>query len=397
MRRIRLNRSILTVNDMPVFPRMIQYQGEPLELLRKLGFNAVWLGERPPPAMLEDAKRLGLGLVCPPPYDPQSRPAGDLDAPLPLIGPEYDAVLAWDLGRGLSERELTATRHWADQIRMADRRQPGRPLMCMPSAEMRGYSRAADVLLLGHSVLGTSLELNDYGTWLRQQPQLARPGSLIWTTLETQPAPSLRQQWAAIGQGRIPATFPAESIQLLAATAISAGSRGLLFESFSSLAATDYDTRLRALALELVNLQLTIVEPWIAEGAAEITIPGSQQPGSPPSVWASVIRAEHSRLLLATSAPAGAQFAAGQSAATGLTFVVLGVPESHKAYLVMPGGLRPLPCERRTGGVRITLDEFDLTAMVVITESPQIIERMGQRVVPASRRWTELERGIGRC
>ena len=65
--RVRLDRSVLTVNDRPMFPRVIQHRGEPLATLKKLGFNAVWLQRLPAPEMLEEADRLGLWLICPPP------------------------------------------------------------------------------------------------------------------------------------------------------------------------------------------------------------------------------------------------------------------------------------------------------------------------------------------
>jgi len=387
--RVRLTGSVLLIDDRPVLPRIIQHQGEPLDRLRQLGFNAVWISQRPTPVMLEEAKRLGLWLLAPPPHDPQSPSP---DAPQPWIAAELDGVLAWDLGQALGEAELATARRWAEQIRSSDRRQPGRPVVCRPACNLRAYSRAADILLLGRAVLGTSLELGDYALWLREQPQLARPGTPIWAAVQTQPAESLRQQWVALGQGALPATFSSDQIQLLAYAAVSGGARGLLFESLAPLTGADPDTRLRALTLEMLNLQLGMAEPWLAAGSVAATIPAADKADK--GITATVFQAEHGRLVVPTWSGPGAQRVAGQSANLGTTLVIPGVPESYNAYLLGPGGLRPLRHKRQTGGVRIALEQFDLTAMLLLTENPLVVTNMTRRVALASRRWAELTREL---
>jgi hypothetical protein len=227
--------------------------------------------------------------------------------------------------------------------------------------------------------------------WLREQPQLTRPGVPIWTTVQTQPAATLRQQWAALGQGPLPAAFSSEQIQLLVCTALAAGSRGLLFESSSPLSASDLDTRSRALTLELLNLHLDVAEPWAAAGTVVATVPGT---GSERGITAAVFQAEHGRLVVPVWSAPGAQYVSGQSAGTGVAFVVPGVPESYNAHLVAPGGLRPLRHKRQTGGVRIAVDELDLTSMILLTENPLFVTRMTGRVAHASRRWAELQREL---
>ena len=118
--------------------------------------------------------------------------AGDIaplstpESPSATFGPEYDVVLAWDLGQNVARRELDATIAVAKQVRAADRRM-GRPLMCGAEAELQNFSRHADVLLMYRMPLGSSLELSDYGTWLRERPRLAAPGTPIWTVVQTQP------------------------------------------------------------------------------------------------------------------------------------------------------------------------------------------------------------------
>ena len=93
-----------------MLPRIVQHRGEPLEALKRLGFNAVWLERLPEWEVLEEAKRLGLWLVCPPPHPGPDDAEGRLP-PLPMtaIGPQFDGVLAWNLGSNLAPSELEAT------------------------------------------------------------------------------------------------------------------------------------------------------------------------------------------------------------------------------------------------------------------------------------------------
>ncbi len=66
---VRLDGSVLIVDGHPFFPRILQYHGEPLELVVKTGFNAIRLTQPPPPQLLADAARAGIWIVCPPPMN----------------------------------------------------------------------------------------------------------------------------------------------------------------------------------------------------------------------------------------------------------------------------------------------------------------------------------------
>ncbi len=233
-RSVRLSNAILTINDIPMFPRIVQHRGEPLATLKQLGFNAVWLQRAPAPEMLEEADRLGLWLICPPPREL---------TPVDEIGAAFDSVLAWNLGSDLGDADLEATRRLADQVRAADHR-VDRPLICSARADLRGFSQAADLLLIDRRPLGTSLELGSYATWVRRQPLLARAGKPVWTTVQTQPNEALRQQLIALDPSSAPPLgVSPDQIRLLVYTAVASGSRGLLFLSDSPLDASDAETQ----------------------------------------------------------------------------------------------------------------------------------------------------------
>ena len=380
-RSVKLVGSVLLVDGRPMFPRAIQHRGEPLAVLKKLGFNAVWLQRLPAPELLEEADRLGLWLICPPPRtlgaDRRDRPGVRFGVGLgPGQRPDRSPISKpRSVGPNRCGRRIAA---WS------------RPLVCCPRTDLRGYSRLADLLLIDRRPLGTSLQMSDYAAWVRRQPLLARPGTPVWTTVQTQPNEALRQQLAALEPGSPPPLgVPPEQIRLLAYTAVAAGSRGLLFLSDSPLDAPDPETQQRAMALELLNLELELIEPWAAAGSFVATADSSV-----PEVVGSVLRTEHARLLLPIWSAPMAQCVPPQSAANSVTLVVPGVPEATEAYELTPGGVKKLRRKRVAGGMSVTLDEFGLTTQVLLAQDPSIVSAVDRRAAEMGRRAAELERHL---
>lgn len=386
-RRVELSGPILLVDGRPLYPRALQYRGEPLELVARLGFNTVWLGEPPSGELAAEAQRLGLWIIAPPQRPEGLELAYGPVAPCAAPGVECQRVIAWDLGRGMLAEHLEATRRWAEQIRSKD---PGRPLLGQPVAELRSYSRHLDLLLTGREPIGSSLELTSYANWIRGRAMAARPGTPFWTTVQTQLAPALAAQLAALAAGHpIERSVPYEQLRLQVSTAIAAGSRGLLFQSDTPLSARDPDTQLRATGLEQVNLELALIDPWTAAGglAGPVTCTMREVSGV-------VMRIDRARLMLPTWLSPGAQYVPGQSAVNNLTLVVPGVPESAGTYELLPGGLRPARHSRVVGGTQIILDEFGLAGAVLVAQDPLVIDAVSRQVIQYGPRWAELQRHL---
>lgn len=385
--KVELSGSVLLLDGRPFFPRMIEYRGESLQFLQALGFNTVRMAGPPTPELLEQAAQLSLWLICPPPLPNDLGPATSTEA-APQIDPAFDPVLVWDLGQGLTSRELERSRRWADSLRQSDPH--SRPIACDADAELRAYSRLADVLFTHRFPLGTSFELADYATWLLERPRLSRPGSPQWTVIQTQPAAELREQSQLLSGRPAPLCLTAtDQTRLLTYAALSVGVRGLCFQSQSPLDAQDPETRIRAMNMELLNLELEWIEPWIAAGNVLAAVPGSD-----PDVNGGVLQNDRGRLLLPLWTGRGAQYVPGQSAGNGVSLVVPGASESVNAWEVSPGGLRTVRPNRVTGGVRVTLDEFGLTAIVLLTQDPLAMSYMTQRLGATGRRAVQLQRDL---
>ena len=386
--RIELSGPVLLVDGSPFFPRMIEYQGEPLAFLKGLGFNAVKLSSPPADALLEEALTTAIWLVCPPPRAAANEALGEFDG-------RYEPVLAWFLGQGLTAAELDPMRQWAAQIRQADRR-VGRPLICDPMGELAQYSRipGMQILMAHRFLLGGSFELADYETWLRERPRLALPGLALWSTIQTQFSPELIEQMRLLSDGQSPEpAAELEQLRLLVQAALAAGARGLAFASQSPLDAQDAATRMRAAALQLINLEQELVQPWVAASTASTGVSGLDESGSNPGVAGAALQAGRSRLLLPYWTGTGAQYVTDQAAGNDIAFVVPGVPEANSAYEITAGGLRPLGRRRGLGGLHVKLHEFGITARVLLTDEAGM-SAISRRLLTIGPKAARLERDL---
>jgi hypothetical protein len=390
--QVELKGQSLLVRGKQFFPRMIEYQGEPLEFLKQVGFNSVRMRTTPSRQTLDEAAKLGLWIVCPPPQPPDlQNPYGAATPPEAAeFGPWFAPVLAWNLGDGLTNESVDVLKRWAEFVRRSDLPRP-RPLVCGAVADLRSLSRQVDIVSMRKPLLGTNFELAQYGDWLRERSRFARPGTPLWTMIQTQPVREVMQQAQLLSLSSPPVTpvVEAEQIRLMVFEALSAGSRGLHFDSQTPLNGTDQASRTRAAGLQLINLELDLIDVWAASGVFVSRVAGSEK-----DISAALMQIDRGHLLLPMWTGGAAQFVPGQSAGSGITFVVPGVPETVEVFEISPGGMRPLPRQRVTGGVRITLDEFSLTSIVLLTQDPHVIGVVGGRLDTVGRRAVQLQRDV---
>lgn len=401
---VELSNGVLLAGGRPLFPRAVEHRGEPLAFLKQLGFNAVVLSSPPTGPQLRDAARLELWLVAPPPVEIVAaakdarqataqpvnlRPSEPRPTRLPEISAAYDPVLAWQLGEKLSTAELEATKALSATLRQSDRRRR-RPLVAEAETHLVQYSRYVDYLLVRREPLGSSLELGDYLTWLVERPKLARPGSLAWASVQTEHAPGLVDQLRRFGDSRQPLpTIDAERIRLMAMAAVAGGHRGVLFRSSARLDGVDPATRKRAAAVELANLDLQLLEPW---GTSGVTV--AMADASDKSIRAAVMTTPRATLVLPLWTGPAAQCVPGQAASSNLTIVVPGAPESHSAYEISPGGFQKLWHKRVAGGLRVTIEEFGLGSIVLLTQDASAVAGLTSRLGNVQQRAAGLARDL---
>jgi hypothetical protein len=384
--QVTIDGSLLLVDGRPMLPRVIQSQGEPLAWLKEQGFNVVRTTAPLTPEMLAEAQRVGIWLIGPPPLSGGQAPGGG--AQLGEITPAFEPVLAWHLGSGLANRELPATIALAKQLRASDR-QLRRPLMCGVEEQTLSYSRQVDILTSSRFPLDTSLELKDYAAWLRERPRLARPGTPLWTEVQTEVAPELTAQCLALAGKQAPEpAIDADALRLLTYQAFASGMRGIEFASDARLDANDNATHLRALTLALLNLELDLMEPWGAAGNFVASASSTD-----PNIRGVVLSTDTARLVLAIRCPKRSQYMAAPQD-VGASIIVPGVPDAHEVYELTPAGLRKLQHKRVAGGVSITLDDFLLTSAVLITADPVVVNSRTNRAKELAPRAAQLQRDL---
>ena len=344
--------------------RAIDYNGESFAYLKSLGFHAVRLLAPPTPTQIREAESSELRLIVPPPL-------GNATTELRT---DDSVVLAWDLGDSVTHELLEPTRRLTTNLQAVPESQR-RPMLCLPRESVWHFSRLVDMVVLEPPCPQSSFPLERLGEWYLLRARLMRPGTSFWASIRTQMHTSIREQMQAFGDdSSTPATLEPEQIQLLVYHAIASGARGLWFRSESRLDATDHQSQLRAKTLEYLNLELQRIEAWAATGTHETEIATSD-----PSVRASLLKTDRSRLLLVIRKLPDQQYVAGREDARPVTLEVSGIPTTDEAYLLKETGLQRLRQERNAG-MQITLPPPTQVSLVVLTQDSLVINFLAMEI-----------------
>jgi hypothetical protein len=371
----RLHGSVLVADGRPTLVRAVEHNGEPLEWLRALGFNAVWLDRPPADELLSEAARTGIWLIAPPPQMIGGR-----------ITAVHQRVLAWNAGQQLEFADSERIRQIAAEIRRDDPH-AGRPIVASARSGVWQLSRLVDALLVRRHPIGTSFELAEYRAWLVERMRLARPDTPLWAAIQTEHDPQLVAQWTALGHPAA-AEVPVDprQVRLLTHAAIAAGARGIVFSSSARLDGTAAAAQLRAANLRLLNAQLALLEPWAAGG----DLLGDVETSSP-AMKAAVLHTERSRLLLLLPESAGQQFAPPAPDRSALSVVSGSAPSSAQAYRFSNGRLEPVRHQRVAGGLRIALEEAGSFAPLLLTQEPLVVNHFSRRMAEDGAALAQLE------
>ncbi len=421
----------LTVDGKPFFLRMLPYHGERVEDLRDAGFNVIWIPEAGDVDLQRSLKQHGLwGIAAPPQLrGSKGRPLDHESAGLLPIPRDWDNLLAFNFGVAVSPEAQRDVLQWVSQVKSADR-EWHRPIMIDVTGGERIYSRNTDMLGTSRHMFNSTMSFKTYRESLDQHRKLARPGTFLFTWLPTEPMPDIAQQRQAAG--RIPIIIEPEQIFLGAHSALAAGCRGLGFSLSESLDAKTPGASERRLAIGLLNLELSLLEDYLAAGTLveqrpfEITAPPGtgikahdvafrnsaisradkearlaayksgllREARIRSELEAAVFRTDKATLLLPIWYEDDAQFVPGQLAAPGATIDVASVPETAFAYEVTTTRIAPLTSEPIPGGRRVKLPAFDTTAAIIVTSDPSVIADLKRKMenlqAQSARNWIEL-------
>lgn len=349
---------ILHVRGRPLFVRMVDDNGEDWSLLKSLGINTVRLAVPVTFQQLAAARKLGLWIVSPPPRTQLGNG----------LSQHFDRVIAWDLGEALTGADLPATRATARRLRDA---QPegALPIACGATCELSAFGSCAEILIHRRTIPTCSLENPQYARWLQRRIESSRPTSVHWAAIETQPATATIEQALAFGWQGTP-RLEVNEIRGPAFTAAATGARGIYFRSRSPLDRTNPDDQLRQLAIRRINLELQLIEPWLAAGRLQR---GAIEGASPAP---SAIRTDMSTLF----------FLRRDATQTNrLRWIIPDASETMGVYRIGAGGLIPMSHRRVAGGTEIvtgnsTAAHLPESALVLVTRDEAIVRAVARRI-----------------
>ena len=348
---IQLQGPLLLVEKRPFFPRIIEYNGESLQWLQKLGFNTIALKNRPTADQIATAKRLGLWFTV------LSRNPSN-EQPLQTI---RDRCLAFDLGNQLTKQDFPDLKRTVHAIRDLD--SPQTPLLAAsPAAMFNAYSRQCDLLRLPWNPLYQSADLNAAIRSLRGSIGQLRHGSPYWVSIPTQPSVGLISQWNAFGTRHLfPREVEAEQVRFLAFSAVASGARGLYFQSWSRLDAPDTSTGIRCNTLELINHEIRLIEPWLAGGVYL----GDLKTGAA-DVRGSLWQTERAKLLILLRSSARQQYVSSPSKSKIVSLQVPGTPITYRPYHIQTEGPRNIQLTRGNE-TPVKMETGERVSLVVLT------------------------------
>lgn len=356
-----LQGSVLLVGKQPFFARIIEHNGEPFTWLKSIGFNTILLRQAPTDAQLGEARHSNVWLVAPPPTD-----QGELS-----IGSAHRRVIAWQLGSGFTSADAADVANLAEEVR---RRDPvvGRPVCCDVDTDP-GAFHSVDLLLFGRRTIGTTFDLRHYGDWLKRQMRTTA-SKPFWGAIQSEPSQQIVEQLALSGTQPAKQSADPEQMRLMAFESIAVGARGVHFRSRSRLDLDDDTTKLRAAGLQLLNAELTLIEPWAAGGLASGEVDSND-----PDARVRVLQTDRSRLLVVTRHADEQQYVPHPRPTASLSFAVHAAPITDQAYVLAAEGVQPL--RRSRAGARISLPGTDTISLVLLTQDPLAVNRVSRALL----------------
>ncbi|MFO0918619.1 MAG: hypothetical protein U0872_09925 [Planctomycetaceae bacterium] len=408
----------MQVEGQPFCALMIKHHGEPLKDLAELGFNVVWVRDYADQAILNSLQREKMWAAATPPIPRNA--SGEIlsaaDAGLSPFQEETRSIAFWMVGTRLSSDARSQLFSWIDQVQKADGKFR-RPLAGDVAADEQVFSRELQLLGISRHFIGSSFRLSEYRDWLASRRLQAQPGSLCWTWIQVTPSRELAKVYE---QYAVPDQIEPEQIRAQVYTALSAGMRSLGFWTTRRLNKDLPGDQETMLALKQLNMELRLLEPWLATTNAVTPIPvsvivdnqpgavrkknGPQGPLDPPptdaagraraqefelahrqerELTAAVLRTDtYGTLILVNWLDEQGQYVPGKLGPTKFSITVPGVPDTAKAVEITTTGMHSLDLDRRrgSGGIQLTLKQFDQTACILLTSDLELIEQTRQRI-----------------
>ncbi|MDF1746195.1 MAG: hypothetical protein P1V19_21020, partial [Gimesia sp.] len=416
----------IQLQGQPMFPRMSRFHGESLDELKQAGLNVIWAPQFDDYEFLSKLRTHGLWAMATPPR-PQDEHRNFLpsrDAALVPFDVKTAPIIFWNLGTRIPGKQRDEIRSRVGQIQSADR-QFKRPIM----ADVLGQERqiARDVSMIGSSprILNSDISLLNYRDTLIEKTRTA-PGRFLWTWIQTEPTLA-NARWRK-SSNKTPIVIEPEQIRLQTYATLSAGFRGNGYWTTTRLDDTTAPGALeRKLVIRQLNMEIDLIEHWLATGSVISHVPFSLKQRETPQIkqlgadfkysdaerflrderlaerdiqiqrkkeaaaemQAAIIHSEYGTLILPVWYRNGSQFVPDQMAGNDATIVIPGGNVSASVWELSTTKIKNLNRKRVNGGVQITIPKFDMTSIIIMTSDQGLINSLRKKVTSISKRSAE--------
>ncbi len=355
-----LQGDVLSAAGRPLMPRVVDWNGEPLEWIKSLGFNAIRTQSYLSPEHLAELARLDLWLITNPPTE----------AEIHQTSPGASRLLAAELGRSINAIDLPAIRQTVSQLR-------GTPIWSrLPLFGSVGLNNLPsefpwDIVSAPFDVLGTSVDFPHRGHQIRKLTSASEQRH-YWAEIPTEPSIELSEQSQLLAPPvSTSIDLDLEQLRLMTFVATAMGVRGFVFPSRTRLDLPDHEAR--AIALKWINQELSWIEPWCAGGKYAGTI---EHPKAQVGVWDT----ERGRLLVIVRPRSHEQCVTVPDTKESISLLTRFNQNSALAYQLTSHGIVPLKSRRESGGLGLTLEAASRIELVVVTADPIVVNHLARQI-----------------
>lgn len=411
---VRIERSDVLFNSEPRFLTFIPDHGETAEHIVRLGMNSVWVANPRDRHRINSLVNAGLVVMATPPH-PQFDPA-DYSAPIQGLAPlnnQYELVSMWYMGTRVGRSQMPHLMGWAREVRSADR-ELRRPIVADVIEGEGVASREIDAVGLGQHVLGRSTTFGEDRNRSYRRLRASAQLTMRWTWLQTEPAQSMVSWRHAAGYR--PISIEPEQILMQLVAALSSGTRGVGYWKTDSF---DRTPEIEA-AVELANIYIQILEPFLVNGRIDGHIPiqtpqsggnshqtaneswivsalnGRQSTATarngigPDGPDAAVLTAGRNTLIIAGFWDEASQFVPQSTFSKEATFTVAAA-ETASAWQISATGRRGLARNPTAGGLLIRLHGFEQFSFILLSTDPNEAAKLENRILEFAGRAAEIQ------
>lgn len=366
--------AILTVQEQlrklqSTVPRWILHQGESLNYLKELGFNAIITNTPNEPLIIEQAASAQIGVIARP---PELVPTED-------IAKNLRHVQGWLIGMTLDQSDLTQTRSVVSKLAHFP---PSltRPTVGEAMELYSSYSRYSDLLAIPMPLATRVSSSREAATIMQSEMRPLAGRSLPLTSIATQMPEEWRIQkeiaTRTLGRDGTTVDYDLLQVRLQFYRSIMQGARGFIFRSGSPLDSGEPTSMMRKDSYAAINSEIELLKPWIQAGQSSWRNVSTDSPNHN----AAILETPKSQLVIVLAAGQMDQIC---SPAPGTAQVKVTLPVSSQlqnVFRITHGEMEKLRAVQTPEGLSFTIDQPSIIEQIVTTVDPMPVAYLSEKL-----------------